>query len=53
MSQYMECPNCKGGGGFVDGMCMVCNGYGKATQREVDERWDGTCNASDDEEEGA
>lgn len=24
----IPCPNCKGEGGFVDGMCVQCNGYG-------------------------
>jgi len=27
-SEIIECPNCSGGGGFKDGVCVQCEGYG-------------------------
>lgn len=38
------CPNCGGGGGFSDGVCMVCNGSGVATDEQIERSWDGTYN---------
>lgn len=25
----VSCPNCRGSGGFKDGMCVQCEGYGR------------------------